>query len=141
MKITHSIRACYLCHFIVLNDHFRRTFVLFGIFLLEKSPCLGTQPLWHFFLKNNVFIVCFSLYCVSLVCGKFHSTIFGIYGVFCMKITHSIRVRCLCHFIVLNDHLGETFVLCVIFLLWKSPCLVTQAPWHSFLICNVFIVR
>src|SRR5215510_4976329 len=85
------------------------------------------------FLKNNVFIVRFSLNRVSFVCEKFHSTIFGIYGVFCTKITHSIRARCLFHFIVFNDHFRQTFVLYEIFVLEKSRCLGTQPPWHFFL--------
>src|SRR5262245_63426147 len=86
-----------------------------------------------FFSKNNVFIVRFFLNCASFVCEEFHSSAFGIYRVFCTKITHSIRVHCLFHFIVLNDHFRRTFVLYGIFLLEKWPTLGTQPPWHFFL--------
>src|SRR5215475_9815705 len=85
------------------------------------------------FLKNNVFIVRFFLICASFVCEEFDSSAVGIYRVFCTKITHSIRVCCLCHFIILNDHFRRTFVLYGIFLLEKWPTLGTQPPWHFFL--------
>src|SRR5262245_38299253 len=85
------------------------------------------------FLKNNIFIVRFFLNCASFVCEEFHSSAFSIYRVFCSKITLSIRIHCLCHFIVLNDHFRRTFVLYGIFLLEKWPSLGTQSPWHFFL--------
>src|SRR5262245_31643011 len=85
------------------------------------------------FPKNNVFIVHFFLICASFVCEEFHSSAFGIYRVFCTKITHSISVHCLFHFIILNDHFRRTFVLYGIFLLEKWPTLGTQLPWHFFL--------
>src|SRR5215510_3597577 len=85
------------------------------------------------FLKSNVFIVRFFLICASFVCEEFPSSAFGIYRVFCTKITHSIRFHCLCHIFVLNDHFRRTFVLYGIFLLEKWLTLGTQPLWHFFL--------
>src|SRR5262245_18017736 len=85
------------------------------------------------FPKNNVFIIRFYINCSSFVCKKFHSSKFGIYTVVCTKITHSNRVRCLCHFIVLNNHFRRALVLNGVYHLEKLSCLGTTLPWHFFL--------
>src|SRR5262245_58153406 len=94
------------------------------IVLLRDATTVALFP------ESNVFIVRFCLNCASFVSKKFNSSTFGIYGVFSTKITHSICVRCLCHFIFLNNHFRRAFVLYGIFRWEKLGSLKTQPPWH-----------
>src|SRR5262245_20175217 len=95
--------------------------------MLRDSTTMALLP------KNSVFTIRFYINCASFVCKKFHSSTFGIYKVFCTKITHSIRVHCLCHVIVFNNHFRRAFILYSVFHLEKSSSLTTQLPWHFFL--------
>src|SRR5262245_23773173 len=36
---------------LVLKNRFGLANLLYGVFRFEKSPCMGTHPPWHYFLK------------------------------------------------------------------------------------------
>src|SRR5215510_9662911 len=65
--------------FFLLKNLFGWALLSFGVFLLSKSPCMGTQPLWKLFLKIT-YSQFASFFIVFLFFGKkFLGRVFDIY--------------------------------------------------------------